>query len=304
MRVIQFAQYGPADVLQLAQRETPAPGPGEVLIHVAAAAVNPADHKWRSGMFRDFAPVPLPHVLGYDVAGTVAAVGEGVEAFAAGERVFCMLDPIRKGGYAEFAVASAAAVARLPADLELELAATLPTPGLTGVQLIQEHVRPAPGETVLVTGAVGAVGRFAVQTAREFSARVVAAVRAGQRDLARSLAAAEVVTLGETPSPDTRFDHVADTVGGAEVAELCRRLTPGGRIATVATAPIDPRGLPLPPVVVAVRPGGAMLAAVGRRVARGEVAVAPARALPLSEAAEAHRRVEAGALSERIVLRP
>src|SRR6218665_1612678 len=98
MRRVQFADYGSADVLQVADVDTPQPEAGTVRIKIAAAGVNPADYKWRGGMFRDFVPVPLPHTLGYDVAGTIDAVGDGVVDFAVGDRVFAMLDPFTKGG--------------------------------------------------------------------------------------------------------------------------------------------------------------------------------------------------------------
>jgi NADPH:quinone reductase-like Zn-dependent oxidoreductase len=304
MRVVQFADYGPPDVLQLAEVATPDPRPGQVRIHVTASAVNPADYNWRSGMFREFLSVPLPHVLGYDVAGTVDALGEGVTGFQPGDRVVCLLDAMRKGGYAEYAVAEAAHVAKVAEGLSLELAATLPTAGLTGVQQILERVRPQPGETVLVTGAVGAVGRIALQTARQLGVRVVAAVRAQQRDLAVSLGASDVIVLGEATAPGLQFDHVADTVGGEQVAALCRLLKPGGRIITVATTPIDPQGLAAKPEFIAVHPDGPQLAALGEQVANGAISVAAPRILPLAEAAQAHRLVEAGGLGEKIVLRP
>lgn len=281
----------------------PPAGKGQVRVKVAAAGVNPADYKWREGMFREVVPVPLPHTLGYDIAGTIDAVGAGVEGFAVGDRVFAMLDPFSKGGYAEFAVADVSWLAKVPADLDLDLAATLPTSALTGLQMIEEHVRPQSGETLLVTGAVGAVGRFAVHAANRLGVRVIAAVRASQRDLALSLGASEAIVLGNEIPAGLSFDHVADTVGGGDVAALCRLVRPGGRILTAATTPIDPQGLVATPTFFAVHPDGAGLARIGDLVANGAVTVAPARALPLAEAAEAHRLVEAGGLGEKIILR-
>lgn len=304
IRAVQFSEYGSTDVLHVAEMEAPQPGARQVRVKVAAAAVNPADYKWRGGMFREMAPIEMPHVLGYDIAGTVEALGEGVDGFAVGERVFAMLDPFLKGGYAELAVADVAGLAKVPAGLDLDVAASLPTASLTGMQMIEEHVRPQPGQTVLVTGAVGAVGRFAVHAAVALGARVVAAVRASQCELALSLGAAEAIVLGEAAPAGMSFDHVADTVGGDDVAALCRLLRPGGLIRTAATTPIDPQGLSATPTFFAVRPDGAGLARIGALVADGTVTVAPARALPLADAAEAHRLVEAGGLGEKIILHP
>jgi NADPH:quinone reductase len=303
MRVIQFAQYGAPEMLQLAERELPSPPSGAVRIRVGAAGVNPADFKWRGGMFQSTVPVPLPHVLGYDVAGTIDAIGADVEGFSAGDEVFAMLDPISKGGYAEYALAEASHVARVPAGLALETAAALPTPGLAGYQLIKDHIRPASGETVLVTGAVGAVGRFAVRTALDQGARVLAGVLASQHDLARQLGAAEVFTLGEDNAENIHFDHVADVVGGADVAALCRRLPPHARIMTLATTPIDPSELAATPRFVAVRPDGEALAAIADLVVSGKVAIAPPKTMPLIDAALAHAELEAGGTA-KVVLRP
>lgn len=304
MHAVQFSEYGSADVLRLAKVLDPQPGTGEVRIRVAATGVNPADHKWRSGLFRDKVPIALPHIPGCDVAGTIDRVGDGVVALAVGERVFAKLDPRIMGGYAELVIARASWVAKVPAGFDLARAAALPTPALTGMQMIAEHVRPNPGETVLITGAVGAVGRFAVHTALQLGAQVIAATRASQREQALSLGASQAFVLGEEPPADMRFDHIADTVGGAEVAALGRLMGAAGRIVTVATSPIDSAGLEVMPLFVAVHPDGAALERIGKLVAGGVIPLPPIRMLPLSEAAKAHRMVEAGRLGEKIILRP
>jgi len=304
MQVIQFDHYGDVDVLYRAEVATPAPGPGAVRVRVAAAAVNPADVKWRQGMFKDFAPIGFPHVLGYDIAGTVDAVGPEVSGLKPGDRVFAMLDAFTKGGYAEYAVVPAGDVALIPEGLDFATAAALPTAALTGVQLIEDHLRPTPGQTVLITGAAGAVGRFAIAAARKLGARVVAAVRRTQAEEARALGADEVIALGEAEWTGAPFDHVADTVGGPAVAALCRHLAPGGLIRTVATTPIDPAGLSTEPVFIGVQRDAKKLAEIGRLVAAGEVPAPVAKRLPLAEAAQAHRLVEAGGNAGKIILEP
>jgi NADPH2:quinone reductase len=303
VRVVQFERYGGPEELRVAEAPTPQPAAGEVRVKIAAIGVNPADPKWRQGMFVDIAPISLPHVLGYDIAGVVDAVGEGVAAFKAGDRVFTMLNNFTKGGYAEYAVLPEGEAARIPDGLDFDIAAALPCGAQTGVQMVEDYIKPEPGQTVLVTGAVGAVGRFAVLAARRLGARVVAAVRPYQADEARKLGAAEVVVLGEawTGAP---FDHVADTVGGPEVAELCRHVKAGGRIGTVATTPIDPAGLPAEPVFLAVRNNAVQLGEIGRAVVAGEIPVPIARRMPLEAAGEAHRLMEAGGVGGKIILKP
>jgi NADPH2:quinone reductase len=307
VRAVQFDEFGGPEVLHLADIARPEPAPGEIRIRVAAIGVNPADFKWRQGMFQHFAPVSLPHVLGYDVAGVIDALGSEVGGLELGQPVFAMLNNLTKGGYAEYAIVPAADAAPVPEGLDAATAATLPTAGLTGLQMIEEHIRPKPGQSVLVTGATGAVGRFAVHAALQIGARVVAAVRAQHAEEALALGTHAVIALDATAGSDDAeiaFDHVADTVGGPEVARLCRRVDPAGMICTVSTTPIDPQGLPSAPVFIAVHADRAQLIRLARAVAAGEIGVPIARRMPLAQAAEAHRLIEAGGVGGKIILVP
>lgn len=301
MRAILFDDYGGPDVLYSSDVPAPALEPGSVRVRVLSAAVNPADTKWRQGMFRSFAPLTFPHVPGYDIAGFVDAVGPNVANVRVGDRVMAMLS---KGAYAEYAAVPAHAATPVPDGLDLGIAAALPTAGLTGVQMIEDHVRPSAGQTVLVTGAVGAVGRFATFAAHRFGARVVAAVRARQASAAWALGAAEVIALGEEDWTGAPFDHVVDTVGGPAVAALCRHVRPGGLVRTAATTPIDPDGLASQPVFVVVRNDPRKLAALAGVVAAGDVQVPIALRRPLEEAAQFHRLMEAGAIAGKLILEP
>lgn len=300
MRVMQFEQYGAPEVLRLAEAEVPNPGAGQIQIRVAAIGVNPADFKWRQGMFRERVPVKLPYVVGYDVAGVVSAVGQGVSSFSPRDRVVASV----RSAYAEYAIANVTACARLADGFDFVTAASLPCAALTGVQMIKDGVRPAPGQTVLITGATGAVGRFAVHAAVGLGAKVIAAVRPIYFEEARGLGAHEVVSLEGEVSEKMTFDHVADSVGGAAVAKLCRRLAPGGSIITVSTTPIDPTGLSATPTFFAYRTEGSDLEYILREVACGEIDMPIARRLPLTSAAEAHRLMEGGGLKGKIVLEP
>ena len=156
MRAIQFDDYGPPEMLHLAEVDAPIPGAGQIQIRVAAIGVNPADFKWRQGMFRERSPLKLPHIVGYDVAGFVSALGPGVSSFRLNDRVVASL----RSAYAEFAVANVKACTPLPDGFDFVTAASLPCAALTGVQMIEDGVRPENGQTVLITGATGAVGAF------------------------------------------------------------------------------------------------------------------------------------------------
>ncbi|MEO7914958.1 MAG: NADP-dependent oxidoreductase [Novosphingobium sp.] len=303
MKAVNFSQYGTPDELRVSEVATPSPGLGQVLIKVHAAGVNPADWKWRAGWFAAHAPVALPHIPGYDVAGTIEQVGPDVTGFAPGDRVFAMLDAFTKGGYAQYAACDVALVARVPAGMDFPTAAALPTPGLTGCQMIAEHLPKGSGP-ILITGACGAVGRFALYQARQLGVRCIAAVRASQIDQALALGADEAIALDDPATPIPSVGFIADTVGGAQVARLAGGLAAGGKIITVSPTPIPPEGLATTPVFIAVHPDAAMLERIAGAVAQGEITLADLRLLPLADAAEAHRRLEAGAVGAKLILQP
>jgi len=298
VKAIQFERHGEPEVLEQVELEIPKAGPGQVQIRVAAAGVNPADYKWRNGFNLRYMPLPLPHVPGMDAAGVVTELGKGVTEFAVGDRVVASVN----AAYAEYVVADVKACARLPDGVDFVQAAALPCPALTGVEMVEEGIAPSVGQTVLVTGATGGVGRFAAMAAKALGARVVVAVRGAYVDEVKALGFDEVVTFDAPLRENLRFDHVADTVGGPEVARLCRNLKPGGKIITVATTPIDPEGLPAAPKTFGFHPDGARLARIVDAIDKGAISMPVAKRLPLAEAREAQRLVEHGGARGRVVL--
>jgi len=302
MKATRIHEHGDADVLRYEDAERPAPAQGEVLIRVAAAGVNPADHKHRSGMLKDLVKYHFPKTLGYDVAGTVEALGEGVDGPKPGTRVFALLDPFVAGGYAEYATTKAVGCAVMPDAMDFETAAAMPCAGLTGVQMVEEQLRPGPGDLILITGATGMVGRFAMLAAKRAGARVIAAVRPAYADEARALGADDVVSLDGAAWTGPPFDGVIDTVGGAASTALAAAAREGARILTAATDPLDAARLPAAPEFIAVRPDGARLRRLGEDVASGVIAVPIVARFPLAEAARAHEAIEKGGLRGKIVL--
>lgn len=298
MLALAMNGYGDPNVLKPIELPVPTPAQGQVLIRVRAAAINPADLKWRSGMFASFAPLVFPAVLGYDVAGTVIAGSR----YSPGERIAGMLNPQVMGAYAEYAVLDEQACSQIPANLGYAEAAAVPTAGLTGLQVVREAAGVGPNETVLVTGALGAVGRAALYFSKLAGARVVAAVRANACNDALAHGADEVIALGADEWTGPSFNHIIDTVGGAEVARLARHVEKGGRIVTVATTPIPSDKLPVEPVFHAVRPSGTQLGELLAAVARGNLHLSVARTLPLLDAPLGHVLVEEGGQRGKIVL--
>ena len=184
MKAIVVHQYGGPEVLKFEDYPDPVPGLGEVLIKVAAASVNPIDCKRRAGLTKDFYPMQFPGLIGVDIAGTVVGIGPGVEGFSVADRVFAMAD----NTYAELCVVNAAILAKIPTGLDLIQAAALPLVTVTGNQLNFATGIKA-GQTVIVLGAVGNVGRSAVFTAKERGATVIAGVLKKQMDEAKAVGA-------------------------------------------------------------------------------------------------------------------
>jgi NADPH2:quinone reductase len=301
MRAVQFNEYGGAEVLHLTSLPVPEVGSDSVRMTIRSIGLNPADTKWRQGMFRQSVPLRLPHVLGYDVAGEIDAVGWDVTAFEVGDRVFSMIE---MGGYAEYAVLPAAHAVRIPEGLDFAHAAALPTAALTGVQMIEDYLRPSSGQQVLVTGATGAVGRCAVFAALRRGARVIAAVRPAQARQALALGVSDLVLLGEQTWNGAAFDCIADTVGGPAVAALCRHLAPAGTICTVATTPIEGSALVREPVSISRRFDPSQLAEIAQWVAAGQLDIPIADRLPLAQVGHAHRLIERGGVGGKLILEP
>ena len=210
MKAIVVHQYGGPEVLKYEDYPDPVAGQGEVLVRVAAASVNPIDYKRRAGLTKDFYPMKFPGLIGVDLAGTVINIGPGVEGFAIGDRVFAMAD----NTYAELCVVKAEVLAKIPKGLDLIEAAALPLVTTTGNQLLLATDIQA-GQTVLVLGAAGNVGRSAVFTAKDRGAKVIAGVLKRQMDQAKTVGADQVVATDDDAALARLppLDAVADTVG-------------------------------------------------------------------------------------------
>jgi NADPH:quinone reductase-like Zn-dependent oxidoreductase len=291
MKAIQIHSYGDVDVLLYEDLADPQAGPGEVVIRVTAAALNPLDWKIRSGALAHAMPVQFPFILGWDVSGTIASVGEGVTEFHSGDRVFGLLDNKRNGAYAELVAASAGLLSFVPDGLDLVDAAAYPMVSLTGVSLVELGLGSQAGQKVLVTGALGGVGRSAIFALKSIGARAVAGVRASQREPAYELYPDEVIALDdpEELKRDGPFDGVADTIGGAVAAQVLPYVRSGGTLATV---------VPPPPQAAAdsgvsskpfwVKPNRAMLDRIGAAAVAGQLIQPIVHKFPLAEAKEAH----------------
>lgn len=293
MKVVVLTAYGDVDKLELTEVPDPKVGPGEIKVRMAGASINPVDWKQRSGAIAKYMPLDLPAVLGRDASGEVVEIGAGVTAFKVGARVLGRV----MGGYAELVVAPVDSWAEVPAKMDLVDAGALPLVLLTGAQLIEEAAKVAKGQLVLVTGALGSVGRVAVYVAKARGAKVYAGVRRKQKAEAAKLGADVVVALDDADElgPLPQLDAIADTVGGETIQRLLTKVKSGGTIGSVVGEPAGAkeRGLVVRGMLTHDDPK--RLGELARAVADGKLVVPIARRFPLAQAGEAQKVAEAGA---------
>jgi NADPH:quinone reductase-like Zn-dependent oxidoreductase len=292
MKAIVVHQYGGPEVLKFEDYPDPVAGPGEVLVRVAATSVNPIDYKRRAGLTKDFYPITFPGLIGVDVAGTVVKIGPRVEGFSVGDRVFAMAD----NTYAELCVVNAAVLAKIPKGIDLIQAAALPLATTTGNQLLLATGIKV-GQTVLVVGAAGNVGRSAVFTAKECGATVIAGVLKRQMDQAKTVGADQVVATDDDSAIANLppLDAVADAVGGRTAEKLIAKVKPGGVYASVVGAPKNAATYPSVKVApVFSKFDRKTLEFMGEAVRDGKLIIPISQKLPLREAAVAQAAAEKG----------
>jgi NADPH:quinone reductase-like Zn-dependent oxidoreductase len=300
MKAVVVHQYGGPEVLKFEDYPNPVAGPGEVLVRVAATSVNPIDYKRRAGLTKDFYPMQFPGLIGVDISGTVVKLGPGVEDFSVGDRVFAMAD----NTYAELCVVKTAVLAKVPEGLDLIQAAALPLVTVTGNQLMSGTGIKA-GQTVLVVGAAGNVGRSAVFTAKERGAKVLAGVLKRQIEEAKTVGADQVVATDDDTAIANLppLDAVADTVGGRTAEKLIAKVRAGGVYASVVEAPQNSAKYPSVKVVhVFSKFDRKTLEFMAEAVRDGKLVIPISRKLPLSKAAEAQAAAEKGGVGKVLLV--
>jgi NADPH:quinone reductase-like Zn-dependent oxidoreductase len=308
MRVIEANDYGGPEVLVESTRPDPAPTPGRIRVRVAAATVNPADAGTRAGAFAHFVPdLPKPFVLGWDFSGTVI---EDAEGFRSGERVAGIFPWFElgngDGASAEIVSAEPEWLARVPSELGDVEAATIPLNALTARQAV-DLLAAKPGDVVVVTGASGAVGGFAVQFLVAEGAHVVAVASAGDEEYVATLGAKDIVTRSPGADlPATIHGGAPDGVDavfdpGAAGDSLLSVVRDGGTFVAAAGAPPAPeRGIRVERV--GVTPNATQLQTILNDAGAGRLSTRVAAQVPFADAADAHRRLEAGGFQGKLVL--
>jgi NADPH:quinone reductase-like Zn-dependent oxidoreductase len=309
MKAVRFEQVGGPEVLQHVEIERPAPAAGEVLVRVAASAFSAADAGMRGG----FLPIPvvLPHVPGYDVSGTVEALGDGVTGLSVGDEVIGFLPMERDGGAAEFAIAPADALVIAPTSIPLADAAALPSVALTAWQALVDDGGLQAGQRLLVVGAGGVVGKYAIQLAKRLGAHVVATASPRSADAVRAAGADQVVDhtvvdvlsaldgqvdvlLNLAPLDPAQFeaDVAAVRDGGVVVSTTAFIATPGDESRGVRAA------------TVFVRPDRHRLEQLVALVDAGELTVEVTRRISLDELPALHAEAEAGRIVGKVIVLP
>jgi NADPH:quinone reductase-like Zn-dependent oxidoreductase len=292
MKAVRLQSYGDVDRFKVEDVPDPVPGANEVLIKVAASGLNPVDLHVRQGFLAQYFPMELPAILGLDAAGTIAAVGSGVTDLAVGDRVIARLPLGGRGAHAEFAVGPLDSVAKLPANVSFEAGATLPLAGLTARQAV-DALGVKPGDRVLVSGALGAVGRAAVQYLRELGAKPVAGVRAERLDEGQALAG-EALNIDEPPTSATFACAVS--AAGPVAANAIKHVRDGGTLASVVQTPEGANpGDRIKIVGIMTHADAAMLQRIADAAGRGGLTIPIAATFRLTELGEAQRALAAGA---------
>jgi NADPH:quinone reductase-like Zn-dependent oxidoreductase len=310
MKAVRYHSYGDSNVLVYEDAERPVAGAGQVVVQVAGAAFNPVDAAIRAGFLQQVFPVALPHVPNYDVAGVIAEVGEGVSGWSAGDAVVAFLPMTAPGAAAEYAAAPAEALAAAPRTVELADAAALPSVGLTAWQALFEHAGLRAGQSILVNGAGGAVGGYAVQLAKQAGATVTATASARSADRIRSYGADRVIDYTANPLPQAvggqRFDVVLNLVRTSpeETAALADLVADDGVFVSTTTPGPDDAGRGVRTAQVFVRSDAAQLGELAARVDAGDLAIDVAQRRPLADLAAVHDQAAAGQLPGKTHLIP
>jgi NADPH:quinone reductase-like Zn-dependent oxidoreductase len=292
MKAVLLLGYGDFDQLNYTEVPDPVPADGEVLVRVAGTSINPSDWKLSHGFFKDFMPLTFPTILGSDASGEVIAVGSKATGFKKGDKV---LGFVRRS-HAELLTAKPDDLAFLPDGMDFDQAAVIPLVTLTGTQLIERGVQPKAGDVVIVTGALGLVGRTAVFTAKSLGATVIAGVRASQKAEAGVLHADQVVAIDDDQELASlrEVDAIADTVGGETLAKLFPVLKKVAKVVSAVgpSAAAEKAGVRVD--AFQVQQDSNRLARIAEDVRKGHLLIPIGKRFKLSQIREAMSQAEKG----------
>jgi NADPH:quinone reductase-like Zn-dependent oxidoreductase len=331
MRAFVLSSYGGPECTALIDLPQPSPRPGEFLVRVHAAGLNPVDFKTRAGVLKIIHRYPLPIVMGHELSGVIEAVGPGVRRFAKGDRVFARVDKDIMGTFAEYAVVHEDHAARMPASLDFPAAAAVPLAALTALQALRDELHLSAGQRVFIPGGAGGVGTFAIQIAKHLGAHVATTASPRGEGLVKRLGADVVIdyTRERFEEKLSGYDCAFDLLGGDTLARLWPVLKPGGRVVSIAGMP-EPltalkdlgRGIGLAALFwvaslttrmraarhgcayrfLIMHPSGADLAYLASLIDANKLQVVIDRVFPFAEAKEAMAYLETGRAKGKVAL--
>jgi NADPH:quinone reductase-like Zn-dependent oxidoreductase len=309
MKAVRFHEFGGPEALRYEDVDRPHPAATQVLIRVAATSFNPVDAAIRSGFLQQVFPVALPHTPGIDVAGTLAEIGEGVAGWSVGEAVVGFLPMIEEGASAEFVLAPAELLTGAPTSVSLVDAAALPSASLSAWQALFEQADLKAGQRVLVNGAGGGVGGYALQLAKQAGATVIATASPRSRDAVEALGADRIVdytaaAVTEAISEPVEVVLNLVNVPESDLASLTDLVSDGGVLVSTTSPVRDDPGRDVRSVRLFVRGDAGQLATIVERVDSGELKVDVSERFPLSEIARVHELGEAGKFRGKVILTP
>ena len=304
MKAAVLHEYGGPSKLKYEDFEDPRPGQGEVLVRVQAAGINPVDWKMRSGAAKERFPVQFPGILGRDLAGVVRELGPGVDSERSGFRVGDKVFALARATYAELCVVKVEDLAHVPESVDMTSAAAVPLVSVTGDQLIRKATKVESGQTVVITGALGSVGRCAMFAALEIGAKVIAGVRKKQMEEAKSLGAMAAIDLDDEKSIASLgiVDAVADTVNHEVAAKLIAKVKPGGNFGSVLGPPSNADLHPTVHVnAIMASPDPKTFVHYAEAIRDGKLKLPIDRVMPLADAGEAQGIAEKGGVGKIIL---
>lgn len=310
MKAVRYHQHGDSDVLTYEEAARPVPAEGQVVVKVAGTSFNPVDVAIRAGYLQQVFPLSFPHIPGIDVAGTVTDLGVGVTGWRVGDAVVGFLPMNADGAAAEYVAVPAEVLAAAPRTVDLADAAALPAVGLTAWQSLFDHAGLKTGQRVLVNGAGGAVGGYAVQLAARAGAMVTATASARSAERVRGHGADRVIDYTAAPLTQAvageRFDVVLNlvTTSPEETAALVALVADGGVFVSTTTPGQDETGRGVRAVRVFVRSDATQLAGLVTRVDAGELKIDVADRRPLADLAHVHDEAVTGELAGKTILIP
>jgi NADPH:quinone reductase-like Zn-dependent oxidoreductase len=309
MKAVRVHNYGGPEVLRFEDAPRPTPGSGELLIRVHAASVNPIDWKVRAGYMKDYIPLPMPFIPGWDVSGVVEVVGSGVTKFKKGDEVYARPDVTAHGygAYAEYVVAKETETALKPKSVDHVHATTIPVGAVTAWRALFDTARLKEGQKVLIHGAAGGVGSFAVQLAKWKGAHVIGTASTRNQVFLRDLGVDEPIDYEKTPFEDVvhDVDVVFDPVGGETQKRSWKALKKGGILVSIVGQPSveEAQKHDVRSAFLSAQGGSSLLAELAVLVDSGKIKPMVEKVLPLSEARQAHELSETGHARGKIVLK-